>query len=255
MDLRFAFNEDAENYDKMRPTYCRELFNDIIQYSELKKDKKAIEVGIGTGQATTPFLETGCIVTAVELGENLAEYSREKFTEYKNFKVCNVSFEDFECEDNSIDIIYSATAFHWIPEDIGYPKVHRLLKDNGVIALFWNKPFAAKEDDLLHQKIQGIYQKYRPSNMRIVEPSSERYKRISETIKSYGFKDLEMKLYNGNRKFSASEYISLLNTYSDHRAMPEHTKQLFESEIEQAIIGYGDIFHIHDTIELYMARK
>ncbi|MDD7795351.1 class I SAM-dependent methyltransferase [Clostridium sp. 'White wine YQ'] len=255
MDLRFAFNEDAENYDKMRPTYCRELFNDIIEYSELTKDKKVIEIGIGTGQATPPFLLTGCTVTAVELGENLAEYSKEKFKEYKNLEVCNVSFEDFKCEDNSIDLIYSATAFHWIPEDIGYPKVHRLLKNNGVIALFWNKPFAAKEDYFLHEKIQGIYQKYRPANMKTVEPASERYKRISETIKSYGFKDVEMKLYNGMRRFSASEYISLLNTYSDHRAMPEHTKQLFESEIERAINENGNVFHIQDTIELYLARK
>jgi Dimethyladenosine transferase (rRNA methylation) len=255
MDLRFSFNEDAENYDKMRPTYCRELFNDIIKYSELTKDKRAVEIGIGTGQATTPFLMTGCHVTAVELGENLAEYSKEKFKEYKNFQVCHSSFEDFKCEDNSIDIIYSATAFHWIPEDIGYPMMLKLLKNNGVIALFWNKPFPAKEDYLLHEKIQSIYQKYRPTNMKTVEPASERYKRISETIKSYGFKDLEMKLYHSNRKFSSSEYISLLNTYSDHRAMPEHTKQLFESEIEEAIVESGDVFHIYDTIELYLARK
>ena len=55
MDKRFTFNEDVKNYDKWRPTYCKELFNDIIQYSELNQNKKAIEVGIGTGQATVPF--------------------------------------------------------------------------------------------------------------------------------------------------------------------------------------------------------
>ncbi len=40
MDKRLTFNEDVENYDKWRPTYCKELFNDIIQYSELNKNKK-----------------------------------------------------------------------------------------------------------------------------------------------------------------------------------------------------------------------
>ncbi|WP_246599671.1 hypothetical protein [Clostridium lacusfryxellense] len=55
MDKRFTFNEDVKNYDEWRPTYCKELYNDIIQYSELNQNKKAMEVGIGTGQATMPF--------------------------------------------------------------------------------------------------------------------------------------------------------------------------------------------------------
>lgn len=36
-----TFNEDVENYDKWRLRYCKELFNDIIQHSELNKNKKA----------------------------------------------------------------------------------------------------------------------------------------------------------------------------------------------------------------------
>lgn len=255
MDKQFTFDENAENYDKWRPVYCKELFDDIIQYSGLNKYKKAIEIGIGTGQATKPFLMTGCSVTAVELGKNLVEYSQQKFKEYKNLNICNTSFEEFECNDSSIDIIYSATAFHWIPEDIGYPKVLRLLKDNGTIALFWNKPFAAREDDPLHQKIQKIYQKYRPSDARIIEHDCARYKKISETIQSYGFRDLEMKLYHQTRKFSAHDYICLLNTYSDHRSLPERTKQLFENEIENAIMESGNVLNIYDTMDLYMARK
>jgi len=60
MDKHLTFNKDVKNYNKWRPIYCIELFNDIIQYSELNKNKKAIEVGIETGQATIPFLMTGC---------------------------------------------------------------------------------------------------------------------------------------------------------------------------------------------------
>lgn len=255
MDKRLAFNEDVINYDKWRPTYCRELFEDIIIYSKLAQNKKALEVGIGTGQATTPFLETGCSLMAVELGRNLADYTKQKFKQYKNFNVFNTSFEDFNCEDNSIDLLYSATAFHWIPEKIGYSKALKLLKSGGTLALFWNKPFVAREDDPLHHKIQSIYQKYRPSGTKFIENDTSRYKKISETIESFGFKDLEVKLYHGMRKFNSSNYISLLNTYSDHRAMPEFTKQLFESEIEYAIMEYGNVLNVYDTIDLYLARK
>lgn len=255
MDKRFTFNEDAENYDKWRPTYCKELFKAIIQYSELNQNKKAIEVGIGTGQATVPFLTTGCDVTAVELGKDLAEYSKEKFKEYKKFSVYNTSFEDFECDDNNFDILYSATAFHWISEDIGYPKALNILKNGGTLALFWNKPFVKREDDLLHQKIQSIYQKYRPSNDKFIENDTARYNKISKTIQSYGFKDLQVKLYHQTRVFNSSSYISLLNTYSDHRSMAESTKQLLYNEIENAILESGNVLNVYDTIDLYLARK
>jgi ubiquinone/menaquinone biosynthesis C-methylase UbiE len=255
MDKRFTFNEDVKNYDKWRPTYCNELFNDIIQYSELNQNKKAIEVGIGTGQATVPFLMTGCDVTAIELGKNLAEYSKEKFKEYKNFSVYNTSFEDFECDDNSYDILYSATAFHWIPEEIGYPKALKLLKNDGTLALFWNKPCVYREDDLLHQKIQSIYQKYRPSDDKFIENDTERYNKISKTIESYGFRDLVVKLYHLKRIFNSSDYISLLNTYSDHRSMGDSIKQLVYNEIENTILENGNVLNVYDTMELYLSRK
>lgn len=54
-----------------------------------------MEVGIGTGQATLPVLETGCTLTAVEPGANLAGMCREKFRAYPRFSVVVAKFEDF----------------------------------------------------------------------------------------------------------------------------------------------------------------
>lgn len=255
MDERLTFNENIENYEKWRPTYCDGLFKDIIEYSQIEHGKKAIEIGIGTGQATKPFLDTGCELTAVELGEDLAEYSKSKFQEYKNFTVCNTAFEEYECPDGSTDLIYSATAFHWIPEEVGYPKVFKLLKTDGTLALFWNRPFVSRENDELHQNIQSIYQKYRPSNTKIMEHDTERYECRKKTIQAYGFREILFKLYHLTRTFSSSDYIALLNTYSDHRAMPSITRVLFEEKIKEAILRFGDVLHVYDTIDLYLARK
>ncbi|MGL4338313.1 MAG: class I SAM-dependent methyltransferase [Turicibacter sp.] len=255
MDLRYTFNEDVQNYDKYRPTYCQELFKDINLYAKLNETKLALEVGIGSGQATRPILMTGCEVKAVDIGKDFVDYTKEKFNEYKKFSVNHTSFEAFECETNQIDLLYSATAFHWIPEDVGYPKALKLLKEDGVLALFWNKPFVSREDDSLHQQIQSVYQKYRPSNTKWIEHDKVRYKKMSEMIQSYGFKDVEVKLYHQIRTFDAIEYINLLNTYSDHRSMETSIKPLFENEIKQAIVDNGNVLTIYDTIELYLARK
>ena len=115
MDLRLTFNEVSAEYDNLRPRYVDELFTDIIQFSAIDKTKRALEIGIGTGQATLPFLKTGCDLTAIEIGDKLAQYSRGKFATYEHFKVLNQDFESVSLEDNSYDLIYSASAFHWIP--------------------------------------------------------------------------------------------------------------------------------------------
>lgn len=149
MELRLKFDEDAGNYNKWRPTYVPELFEEIIRYCALGKKARALEIGIGTGQATEPILKTGCHVTAIELGENLWRYVRTKFRQLQNFEALHLDFVNFEDDFNAYDLIYSATAFHWIPPEIGYRRVYDLLKPGGTVALFWNHPFVNRADDAL----------------------------------------------------------------------------------------------------------
>lgn len=52
--------------------------------------------------------------------------------------------------------MYSATAFHWIPEEIGYSKVFSILKSGGVFARFANHPFKDKENPELSHEIDKL---------------------------------------------------------------------------------------------------
>ncbi|WP_138205705.1 class I SAM-dependent methyltransferase [Haloimpatiens lingqiaonensis] len=254
-DLRLKFNEDELNYDRFRPTYVAEMFNDIINYSELNSLKKALEIGIGTGQATLPILKTGCKVTAVELGKNLAEYVKHKFSKFSNFEVKNLEFESFITESNQYDIIYSATAFHWVPQDLALTKVHSLLKPGGTIALFWNHPFVNREDDVVHREIRKAYAKYSPSGKSPTEFDGSTCKQYADILSAYHFTDVRTKLYHNRREFNSHDYISLLNTYSDHRALQSDVKSGLENEIVQAIDKFGGKIIIYDTIDLYLAKK
>ncbi|MHB8065040.1 MAG: class I SAM-dependent methyltransferase [Ruminiclostridium sp.] len=256
MDLRQTFNEDVLNYDKMRPTYVKELYDDIIKFTGLDLNKKALEIGIGTGQATAPFLSTGCKVTAIELGKDLAEFSKEKFSKYKNFDIVNNDFESTTFEEKFFDLIYSATAFHWIPQDVGYTKAFQLLKSNGVLALFWNHP--SVPEDKLHFEMQKVYDKYwSPSDKKstVHKFSVDNCLDIVRTINQYGFTDVNYKLYHQVRLFDAESYISLLNTYSDHRALQEDKRKLLEIDMIDVINNNGGQVDIHDTMDLYLARK
>jgi SAM-dependent methyltransferase len=255
MNLRLKFNEDVLNYDKSRPTYIADLFRDVISFSGITQNSNVLEIGIGTGQATLPFLQTGCNVTAIELGNRLTEYSRIKFAAYEKIKILNADFSDYNAGENRYDLIYSATAFHWIPPETGFPKIMRLLKNNATVALFWNHPFVNRSDDDVHIAVQEIYDKYRPSDKPKAEFSEGDCQKYSELLEQYGFKDITSKLYKQTRHLNADEYISLLNTYSDHRALDRNIKEGLETEIKGAINTLNGTIKIYDTMDLYLAKK
>jgi ubiquinone/menaquinone biosynthesis C-methylase UbiE len=253
--LEWTFNTVAAEYDKWNPTYVPELYEDVFAYKEINQASNVLEIGIGTGQATVPILETGCTLTAVELGDKLAEFTRQKFSKYKNFSVVNMAFQDFECAESSIDLVYSARAFHWIPEEIGYPKVYKMLKPGGAFARFANHPYYTEGNKELHIAVQKVYSEYMSYSSPSPEYTEADAKRRSDISTQYGFIDTTYKLYCRTRTYNSQEYTSLISTYSDHIVLEENKRNGFYSGIKDAIDNHGGFITLHDTIDLQLARK
>lgn len=253
--LGWTFDTVASAYAKLRPGYVDALYHDLLAYKPLDASCAAVEVGVGGGQATRPILETGCTVTAVEPGENFSVLCREKFAAYPNFRVITGKFEDVEIPPESCDLVYSASAFHWVPEEIGYAKTYAMLKSGGAFARFANHPFKDKSRPGMHEALQEIYAVYMPGALTPAEYTEEAAAQREQIAAKYGFADIQHRLYRRTRDFTAAQYVQLLGTYSDHIAIEEKTRGQFFSEIEQAINGLGGMITIYDTIDLQLARK
>lgn len=253
--LEWTFNTEAQKYEKMRPGYVPELYDDIFDAVNINADSNVIEIGIGGGQATLPILKTGCKLTAIEYGENLAKLCYEKFKEFTNFSTVVAKFEDADLDNNTYDLVFSASAFHWVPEEIGYSKVFNILKSGGVFARFANHPYKDKGRDGLNEAIQKIYSVYMRDSHAPNEYTKQDASSRADIAKKYGFVDISYKLYHRTRTFTSDEYIELLGTYSDHIAIKETTRKKFFSEIKEAIDNFGGKITIYDTIDLQLARK
>jgi len=262
---RTHFDEIVAVYEKARWEYPEKLYEDIFCYLGAA-GKKALEIGAGTGKSTKPFLDSGYDVTAVEMGANMVEFLQEKFKEYKDFSVINATFEDASLEEESYDLIYAASAFHWVDAEVGCPRVFRLLKNGGTFALFRNNTMPTDGEEL-YEDIQIIYDKYYKSyytsSKKSVRISHEDFWKPSEIHRSfrfeglehYGFQDITMKLYDSSKTYGADEYIALLDTYSDHRALPESNRTNLYSGVKEAIIKHGGYYKVDSIFQLYMGRK
>ena len=249
------FDNAAAEYEKSRPNYVSGIYDDIFRYKRISPDSRVLEIGMGTGIARKPVLDTECRFTGIEPGGHLIALAREKFQGCGNFTSYCQTLQDFECPDETFDLIYAATAFHWIPEEYGYRRVCSLLKNGGAFARFAYHAGPDKGRSALTDEIQKLYCRYMHQEDPPAEYSDQNAKELADRMTAYGFRDTAYKLYHTTKDFTADEYMALLRTYPDHMKLdPEDRKQLF-SGIYHAIERNGGTMTVYYTMDLELARK
>lgn len=252
MEFRKIFDTIPERFDKFRPRYSADLFEYLIKTAEIGPDKKVLEIGPGTGQATDPILNTGCDYNAIELGEHLYAKMREKYDSYPNFHIVNDDFITHDFGDTKFDMIYSAATIQWIPERYAFPKTLELLKPGGTLAMMYLIGDYKTPNEELFEKIQKVYSEYykpeRPYN-EMKEPFD--YLHATD----YGYVDMVRKDFHGVRVFNADDYVSYCGTHSDHLVIPEPYKTKFFEGLRNTVLENGNRVEYRDTYVLYTARK
>ena len=138
------YNTIAETYDAIRPGYPASLIADIVEAGNLSKTSKLMEIGAGTGKATTAFLSRGFSIDANEISPEMAEILRRKVpADRLTLSVC--PFEDWVPPQHQYDCIYCGQAFHWLDKTLKFEKCKAYLKRDGLLALFWYDPMPLKQ--------------------------------------------------------------------------------------------------------------
>ena len=236
-------------------TYPSQLSEDILNCAALDHNSKVLEIGIGMGQATEPFLKTGCALTAVDADEKMVAFCKEIFGENPCFSAIASRFEDFEGEKESFDLVYSASAFHEIDQEAGYTKAFALLKSGGVFARFSNHSMRSIARPNLSAALQKLYSIYLPKTGTPRPYKEAQAQKRAEIALKYGFTDIGYKRYYQTRTYSTEEFLAYLATDEDHLQMSETKRAAFFNEIRKTLIHYGGTVKLYDTIDLQIAKK
>lgn len=230
-ELRGIFDRAAGWYDDARPGYPEELFDDLVEISEVPADGRILEIGPGTGKATMPLARRGFRILGIELGEQLARTFRQRFVEFSNVEVAVGSFETFPIEPAAFDLVMAATSFHWLEQPTGYQQCYRALKPAGSLVIFRHEHVWAPENGAFFDDTQAYYEKYMPGTppgLRLPKPE-EVPNQAAEIEESGLFGPVEVRRYIWNEPYDAESYLALLSTYSNHMALEEPARQgLFE---------------------------
>lgn len=250
------FDREAGDYDLARPEYPRELYRDIFSYQPIGSGSRALEIGLGSGKASGPVLETGCSLTGLEPGGSLAALARKRLGGFPGLTLHELTLQDFACPDASFDLIYAATAFHWIPEEYGYTRVYGLLRPGGAFARFAYHAGPDRGRQELTAEVYGLYRRYMDGGRGEYRPLTySDSERLLSAPKKYGFTDLELHLYEFTKDFTADSYMGLLRTYPDHMSLPPENRQGLFDGIYSAISRHGGVMTVYYTVDLELMRR
>ncbi|HWM20539.1 MAG TPA: methyltransferase domain-containing protein [Ilumatobacteraceae bacterium] len=129
--FRGRFGEDPDAYDRTRPVAPGAVFDDIVRRAGLQPGSTIVEIGPGTGQATRPLAERGLRVVALEVDPRLAARAGQNLAGFPDVSVIATSFEAWEPDDVTFDVVFACNSFHWVAPDIRFLKAAAVLNPHG----------------------------------------------------------------------------------------------------------------------------
>jgi SAM-dependent methyltransferase len=257
--MRQTFDAAADRYRRARPDYPEELFDDLVRLTSLRPGDHLLEIGCGTGKATEPLARRGFRITCIELGERLAAVARQDLAPFPDVSVINGSFDEWQpTAGTAFDLVFAATAWHWLDPDTRHRRAWEVLRPHGHLA-FWAAAHVFPDDgDPFFGEIQQIYDEIGeglPEPVRWPRPGELPDDRAD--LEASGlFDDVQVKQYDWEIRYDAQSYIDLLETFSGHLAMAADKRAWLYAAIRDRLADRpGGELRRHWGAALHVARR
>jgi len=248
-----SFDAVARLYDRFRPGYPDALIGEMVRLSRIPEGGRILEIGPGTGQATLPLARRGFSVLGLELGASMARLCRKNVRQFPQVEIRNLAFEDWEVEPDGFDLVLSATAFHWIPYKVAYPRCARALKPDGSLALLWN--FLDTPDNRFYHDLHAIYRRIVPRPHFSQAPDRRIERQRKKIVSSGRFGPVTVLRHPWQSEYSADDYIGLLRTMSDHAILAPAVRNPLFRAVRRLINDNGGTFTRPVVAVLFLAPK
>jgi len=144
------FSKQSDIYARYRPDYPSGLIDYILQF--VSQHNKVWDCATGNGQAAIMLASHFQLVQATDISEKqLLNATPHPRIHYSIEAAENTTFPD-----NSFDLVTVAQAYHWFNFTAFHEEVKRVVKPNGIIAI-WGYGLVTSEIDQLNTKIETFY--------------------------------------------------------------------------------------------------
>lgn len=249
------FDQQAEAYDRCRPTYPDAVIDELL--GPVPAGMDVLDVGCGTGIASRQIAQRGAKVLGVELAPRMAEIARGHGVDVEI-----AAFEGWDAAGRTFDRVTSAQAWHWLDLPSATAKAASVLRPGGRLCLIWN---AGCQPDDLADALEEVYASVVPRGGHrlfrgyAANRSSDVKTGLGSEIDAVSavpdFGAPTEKWFPWTRAYQRDEWLDQLVSRSDHAALePAVRHRLFEA-IGAAIDDHGGSFVMNFETVLITATR
>ena len=240
-DTTRKFDGYAKDYTVGRPGYAKEFIECLNNKYNISSGSVIADIGSGTGKFARQLLDKGCEVYCVEPNDDMRRIAEEELSSYRNFHSVNGDAEHTTLNENSVDHVTTAQAFHWFDLKKFRTECSRILKKDGKVFLIWN---VRDESDALNLKLYEMYMRFCPEFHGFSGGIEKDDKRIREFFNDrYEYVSYDNPLFYDKEKFiarSLSGSYSLKEGDKDYERYIEQIISLFNKYSENGTVSIAN---------------
>ncbi len=156
---KFDWGKTSADYARFRDIYPKEFYEKITEQNLCVKGQSVLDIGTGTGVLPRNMYSYGAQWTGADISPEQIEQAKA-LSAGKNITYVTASAETLDFPENTFDVVTSCQCFWYFNHDILAPKLFKMLKPGGRIAVLCMEwlPF----EDKIAGESEKLILKYSP---------------------------------------------------------------------------------------------
>jgi ubiquinone/menaquinone biosynthesis C-methylase UbiE len=197
LDSTKRFSDRVNDYVQFRPGYPQEAIELLKNKFSLSSSSIIADIGSGTGISAEMFLRENCTVFGVEPNDEMRAAAEKVLSQYKKFHSVKGTSDKTNLQNQSVDFVVAAQAFHWFEPISTKKEFKRILKDQGYIVIIFNdrkitgSAFAEGYENLMNE-FGSDYKQVKHQNV-----SEKRHREFLGDYQQFNFENFQEFDFNG----------------------------------------------------------